>query len=72
MNGYLCLAQRWVSLLAIIAFSTVPLEATSLRRMNLADLVGHSTRIFSGICQDVSSGLDENNLPYTSYSFRVT
>jgi len=40
--------------------------------MNLADLVGHSKRIFSGICQAVSSGLDENNMPYTSYSFLVT
>ncbi len=72
MNRYPSLAQRWVSLLAIIAFSTIPLGATSLKMMNLADLVGHSKRIFSGICQEVSSGLDENNMPYTSYSFRVT
>ena len=56
----------------IIAFSTIPLGATSLKMMNLADMVGHSERIFSGICQAVSSGLDENNMPYTSYSFRVT
>ncbi len=72
MDRYLSFAKRWVSLWAIIAFSTIPLGATSLKVMNLADLVGHSTRIFSGICQAVSSGLDENNMPYTSYSFRVT
>jgi len=72
MNKYLRFAQRWVSLLAIIAFSTIPLEATSLKMVNLADMVGRSERIFSGICQAVSSGLDENNMPYTSYSFRVT
>ena len=72
MNRHPSLAQRWVSLLAIIAFSSFPLGATSLRMVNLADMVGHSERIFSGICQAVSSGLDENNMPYTSYSFRVT
>ena len=72
MNGYLYCAQRWVSLLAIIAFSTIPLGATSLKVMNLADMVGHSKRIFSGICQAVASGLDEKKMPYTSYSFRVT
>ena len=72
MDRYLSFAKRWVSLWAIIVFSTIPLGATSLKMMNLADLVGHSTRIFSGICQAVSSGLDENNMPYTSYSFRVT
>jgi len=58
--------------IALILTATPPLGATSLKMMNLADMVGHSKRIFSGICQDVSSGLDENNLPYTSYSFRVT
>jgi len=68
MNRYL----RWGSLLAVIAFSTIPLGATSLKMMNLADMVGHSKRIFSGVCQDESSGLDENNMPYTRYSFRVT
>ena len=72
MNRYPSLAQCLVSLLVIIAFSTIPLGATSLKMMNLADMVGHSERIFSGICQAVSSGLDENNMPYTSYSFRVT
>ncbi len=72
MHRYPSLAQRWVRLLAIIAFSTLPLRATSLNMMNLSDLVVHSTRIFSGICQAVSSGLDENNMPYTSYSFQVT
>ncbi len=72
MNVYPGLAQRLVSLFAVIAFSTIPLGATSLKMVNLADMVGHSKRIFSGICQEVSSGLDENKMPYTSYSFRVT
>jgi len=58
--------------IALMLTATPPLGATSVKTMNLADLVGHSKRIFSGICQDESSGLDENNMPYTSYSFRVT
>ena len=63
---------RFLGLWAILLFMTIPSEATSLRVMNLADLVGHSQRIFSAVCQSVSSGFDENNLPYTSYSFLVT
>ncbi len=63
---------RWLGLWAILLFMTTPSGATSLRVMNLADLVGNSQRIFSAVCQSVSSGFDENNLPYTRYSFRVT
>ncbi len=58
--------------IALILTATPPLGATSLKMVNLADMVGHSERIFSGICQEESSGLDENNMPYTRYSFRVT
>jgi len=71
MRRYLRLSPQWV-VATIIAFSTISLEATSLKVVNLEDLVGHSQRIFSAVCQNVSSGLDENNLPYTRYSFRVT
>jgi len=72
MRKYLRFSPRWVAVSAILAFSSIPLEATSLKVMNLEDLVGQSQRIFSAVCQNVSSGLDENNLPYTRYSFRVT
>ncbi len=72
MRKYLRFSLPWVAVSAIIAFSMIPSEATSLRVMNLEDLVGHSQRIFSAVCQSVSSGFDENNLPYTSYSFLVT
>ncbi len=72
MRKFLGLFPRWVAVTAIIAFLTIPLEATSLKVMNLEDLVGHSQRIFSAVCQSVSSGFDENNLPYTRYSFQVT
>ncbi len=72
MKKCLCFGPRFLGLWAIIACSMIPSEATSLRVMNLADLVEHSQRIFSAVCQSVASGFDENNLPYTRYSFRVT
>ncbi len=72
MKNLLRLETRILGLWAMIAFSMIPLGATSLKVMNLEDLVGHSQRIFSAVCQNVSSGFDENNLPYTSYSFLVT
>ena len=72
MRKYLRFSPRWVAVSAIIVFSMIPSEATSLKVMNLEDLVGHSQRIFSAVCQSVSSGFDENNLPYTRYSLRIT
>ena len=72
MKQFLSFGPRFLGLWAIIAFSMIPLGATSLKVMNLEDLVGHSERIFSAVCQSVSSGFDENNLPCTRYSFRVT
>ncbi len=72
MKKLLRFGSQVLGLWAMIAFSMIPSEATSLRVMNLEDLVGHSQRIFSAVCQNVSSGFDENNLPYTSYSFLVT
>ncbi len=72
MQKFLPFGPRFLGLWAIIACSMIPLGATSLRVMNLADLVENSQRIFSAVCQSVSSGFDENNLPYTRYSFRVT
>ncbi len=72
MKNLLRFGTRFLGLWAMIAFSMVPSEATSLKVMNLEDLVGNSQRIFSAVCQNVSSGFDENNLPYTSYSFLVT
>jgi len=72
MQRFLHFGPRFLGLWAILLFMTTPSGATSLKVMNLADLVGHSQRIFSAVCQNVSSGFDENNLPYTRYSFHVT
>jgi hypothetical protein len=72
MKKFMRFGPRFVGLWTIIVFLTIPTGATSLKVMNLEDLVGHSQRIFSAVCQSVSSGFDENNLPYTRYSFRVT
>ena len=72
MQKCLSFGPRFLGLWTILLFMTIPSGATSLKVMNLEDLVGHSQRIFSAVCQSVSSGFDENNLPYTHYSFRVT
>ncbi len=72
MQRFLHFGPRFLGLWGILLFMTTPSGATSLKVMNLADLVGHSQRIFSAVCQNVSSGFDENNLPYTRYSFHVT
>ncbi len=72
MKKLLRFGTRFLGLWAILLCTTIPSGATSLKVMNLEDLVGHSQRIFRAVCQSVSSGLDENNLPYTSYSFLVT
>ncbi len=72
MQRFLHFGPRFLGLWAILLFMTTPSGATSLKVRNLADLVGHSQRIFSAVCQNVSSGFDENNLPYTRYSFHVT
>ncbi len=72
MKKLLGFGTRFLGLWAILLCTTIPSGATSLKVMNLEDLVGNSQRIFSAVCQNVSSGFDENNLPYTSYSFLVT
>ncbi len=72
MKKFLRFGPRWLGLWVNLLFMTIPSGATSLKVMNLEDLVGHSQRIFSAVCQSVSSGFDENNLPYTLYSFLVT
>ncbi len=72
MKKCLRFGPRFLGLWVILLLMTIPLGATSLRVMNLEDLVENSQRIFSAVCQSVSSGFDENNLPYTRYSFRVT
>ncbi|MEE8160348.1 MAG: hypothetical protein V3T61_01785, partial [Acidobacteriota bacterium] len=72
MKKFLRFGPRCLGLWAILLFMTIPSGATSLKVMNLEDLVGDSQRIFSAVCQSVSSGFDEKNLPYTSYSFLVT
>ncbi len=72
MKRFLRFGLRFLGLGVILLLMTIPSGATSLKVMNLEDLVEHSQRIFSAVCQSVSSGLDENNLPYTRYSFLVT
>ena len=64
---------RRVLSLVVFLFRVTPsgTRATSLRVVNLEDLVLHSETIFQGRCVNVLSGLDSKGLPYTQYGFRV-
>ena len=64
--------RRLLSLLVFLFLVTPSgTRATSLRVVNLEDLVLHSETIFQGRCVKVLSGLDSKGLPYTQYGFRV-
>lgn len=46
-------------------------QATSLRPMNLQEIVQYSSRIFSGVCLSAVDGVDSRGLPYSLYTFRI-
>lgn len=49
-----------------------PLQATSVRAVNLSEMVANSNRIFLGVCVSADSGQDaDRHLSYTEYRFRV-
>ncbi len=64
---------RRLTALLVFLFLTGPsiTQATSLRVVNLEDLVRHSKTIFQGKCVNVLAGVDARGLPYTQYGFRV-
>lgn len=72
MKSYRHMAVTLASFLVIGASLTIPSQATSLKLMNIEDIVRHSERIFTGVCLTEFNGLDETNLPCTIYSFRAT
>ncbi len=64
---------RRLTALLVFLFLTGPsiTQATSLRVVNLEDLVRHSKTIFKGKCVNVLAGVDARGLPYSQYGFRV-
>ena len=49
-----------------------PSRATSMKPLNLSDLVRESTHIVSGTVSAVSEGIDLNKIPYTEIQLKVS
>lgn len=54
------------------AILAAPSEATSVRQMNVVDLLEHSATIVAGNVEKVSDGFDANGVPYTEVTLKVT
>ena len=54
------------------AILAVPSEATSVRQMNVVDLLEHSATIVAGHVEKVSDGFDAQGVPYTEVTLKVT
>ncbi|HSR68412.1 MAG TPA: hypothetical protein VLU25_10755 [Acidobacteriota bacterium] len=61
----------WILAFAIFCCLVNLSPATTLRPLNLQDLVDHSSRVFRGNCLSQVQGVDQRGLPYTAYTFRV-
>lgn len=59
--------------LAIMAFAFVglPALATTVKKMNLVDLIQHSDTIVAGRVESVNDGFDTNGIPYTEITLKV-
>lgn len=49
-----------------------PSRATSVRQMNVVDLLAHSATIVAGQVEKVTDGFDANGVPYTEVTLKVT
>lgn len=57
---------------ALLATSFQGADATSVKKMNVADLVTHGEKIIAGRVIAVSDGFDANNLPYTEITVAIS
>jgi len=59
--------------LAVMAFALIglPALATSVKKVNLVDLVQHSDTIVAGRVQSVTDGFDNRGIPYTEVTLKV-
>ena len=55
----------------VFCLSISLLQATTLRPMNLQEIVQRSSRIFTGECLSASEGVDSRGIPYSLYTFRI-
>ena len=59
-------------LLLAATLAAAPSFATSVRPMNVVDLLEHSDTIVAGFVEKVTDGLDANGVPYTEVTLKVT
>ncbi len=62
--------KRFAALLAGICIG-VPVQATTVRPMNIIDLVDYSATILAGRVEAVTDGFAQNGMPYTEVTVRV-
>jgi len=65
-------AGRAALLLFAATLAAVPSHATSVRPMNVVDLLAHSDTIVAGFVEKVTDGFDANGVPYTEVTLKVT
>ena len=62
------LVSRW---LCALIFASASSHATSVRQMNVVDLLAHSDTIVSGQVEKVTDGFAPGGVPYTEVTLRV-
>ena len=61
---------RLAALLALL-YVAMPTQATTVRPMNIVDLIDHSETIVAGRVEKVTDGFAANGMPYTEVTIRV-
>ncbi len=65
------LGLTWLATVALMTTS-FPGHATSVRQMNVVDLLAHSGDIVAGQVEKVTDGFDDMGIPYTEVTLKVT
>ena len=65
-----CWQARLAALLALLC-AAMPIQATTVRPMNVVDLIDHSDTIVAGRVEKVTDGFATNGMPYTEVTIRV-
>lgn len=61
-----------VLMIACLAVTFQHAHATSVKQMNVADLINYGDKIIAGRVTAVSDGFDSNNLPYTDVTVAIS
>ena len=61
-----------ILVVACLAGSFHSADATSVKKMTVADLVNYGDRIIAGRVTNVTDGFDTNNLPYTEVTLAIS